>query len=220
MVLRAVPNGDERDKDVANAIYYAVNNGAQVINMSFGKSYSPNKKAVDKAVKYAQKKGVLLVHAAGNDGEDIDEVSNFPTKDLKKAHSGKAVKNWIEVGATNWGTKSEFVASFSNYGDASVDIFAPGVDIYSTYPENNYQNQQGTSMAAPVVTGVAALVMSYFPDLNYKEVKEILLSSSAKFENEQVNLPGSDEMVNFGELSTTGGIVNAYNAVKMANEMK
>ncbi|MEM8900473.1 MAG: S8 family peptidase [Bacteroidota bacterium] len=220
MVLRAVPNGDERDKDVANAIYYAVNNGAQVINMSFGKGYSPNKKAVDKAVKYAQKKGVLLIHAAGNDGENIDEVDNFPTKDLKKAHSGKLVKNWIEVGATNWGTKSEFVASFSNYGDASVDIFAPGVDIYSTYPENNYQNQQGTSMAAPVVTGVAALLMSYFPDLNYKEVKEILLSSSVKFENEQVNLPGSDEMVNFGKLSTTGGIVNAYNAVKMANEMK
>ncbi|MEM6765292.1 MAG: S8 family peptidase [Bacteroidota bacterium] len=219
MVLRAVPNGDERDKDIANAIYYAVNNGAQVINMSFGKGYSPNKKIVDKAVKYAQKKGVLLIHAAGNDGEDIDEVDNFPTKDLKKAHSGKTVKNWVEVGATNWGNKEEFVASFSNFGDKSVDIFAPGVDIYSTYPENEYQNQQGTSMAAPVVTGVAALLMSYFPALSYAQVKDILLKSSSKFQNEEVNQPGSGELVSFGSLSTTGGVVNAFNAVKMASEM-
>lgn len=218
MVIRAVPNGDERDKDVANAIYYAVNNGAQVVNMSFGKSYSPNKKIVDKAVKYAQKKGVLLIHASGNDGIDIDVEDNFPTKHLKKSHSGKVVKNWIEVGASSWESSGNFAANFSNYGDNSVDVFAPGVQIYSTIPDQKYKNNNGTSMAAPAVTGLAALLLSYYPDLDYQDVKEIIVNSATSLKEVKVKQPGTDAMIPFGKLSETGGIINVYEAISMAEK--
>jgi cell wall-associated protease len=213
MTVRAVPNGDERDKDVANAIYYAVDNGAQIINMSFGKSYSPQKEVVDKAVKYAESKGVLLVHAAGNDGDDIDTKTNFPSRFFK---DGKEAKNWIEVGASSWGADEEFVASFSNFGKKSVDLFSPGVEIYSTLPENEYKNQQGTSMASPVVAGVAAMLMSYFPDLTATQVREIINQSSRKFDGLKVVKPDNREVVDFNKLSRSGGLVNAYEAVKLA----
>ncbi|WP_245576597.1 S8 family peptidase [Flexithrix dorotheae] len=220
MVIRAVPNGDERDKDVANAIRYAVDNGAQVINMSFGKSYSPYKEVVDEAVKYAESKGVLLVHAAGNDAKNLDENTNFPTKTFKG--SKKAAKNWLEIGALSWGDESNFVGSFSNYGKKSVDIFSPGVDIYSTVPGSKYQAQNGTSMAAPVAAGTAALIMSYYPDLSAVTVKDIILKSSVKFGDLMVNKPneeGEDTKIKFSELSSTGGIVNVYEALKMAESM-
>ncbi len=213
MSVRAVPNGDERDKDVANAIYYAVDNGAHIINMSFGKSYSPQKEVVDKAVRYAESKGVLLVHAAGNDGDDIDVKSNFPTRIFK---DGKEAKNWLEIGASSWGADENFVASFSNFGRKSVDLFSPGVEIYSTVPENGYKNQQGTSMASPVVAGVAALLMSYFPDLTATQVRDIINQSSRKFDGLQVVKPDSKEVVDFNKLSRSGGLVNAYEAVKLA----
>lgn len=216
MAVRVVPDGDEYDKDVANAIRYAVDNGARVINMSFGKDYSPHKKIVDKAVKYARKKGVLLVHAAGNDNENIDEVDNFPTANLKSSHSGKRVDNWIEVGASSWENNEELAAEFSNYGDRFVDIFAPGVEIYSTTIGNSYERNQGTSMAAPVVSGIAALLYAYYPDLDYKAVKDIILSSAVRFEDLKVKQPGSEALVNFGSLSATGGVVNAYEALKLA----
>ncbi|OJJ18823.1 peptidase S8 [marine bacterium AO1-C] len=220
MVLRAVPNGDERDKDIANAIRYAVDNGARVINMSFGKSFSPNKKYVDKAVKYAQKKGVLLIHAAGNDGSNLDENDNFPNKNFKD--SKKFAKNWIEVGASSWGDEKNFVGGFSNYGKTTVDVFAPGVAINSTIPDDKYTEHDGTSMAAPVVSGVAAMLMSYFPNLSAEEVKDIILKSSIKYTDKEINKPGSrnGQTIKFGELSVTGGIVNAYEAVKMAQSMK
>ncbi len=218
MVIRTVPDGDERDKDVANAIRYAVDNGASIINMSFGKNYSPEKAAVDAAVQYAEKKGVLLVHAAGNDGKDIDVNANFPTS--LYLGGKKRAKNWIEVGASSWGDEGNFVGSFSNYGQKNVDIFAPGVAIYSTTPDNNYENHQGTSMAAPVVAGVAALVKSYFPELTAVELKEILMKSSIKYSTE-INKPGEDDVeVAFPKLSVSGGIVNAAAAIKMASEMK
>jgi cell wall-associated protease len=213
MVLRAVPNGDERDKDIANAIIYAVDNGAKIINMSFGKSFSPEKEVVDKAVKYAEQKGVLLIHAAGNDGDDIDVEKNFPTK---KYLNGKEAKNWIEVGASAWGRNENFVGGFSNYGKKSVSLFAPGVQIYSTTPGNTYKNEDGTSMASPSTAGVAALLMSYFPDLSILQVKDILLKSTRKFDNLKVQKPGSKDIVPFSELSSSGGLVNAYEAVKMA----
>ncbi|MEM7109289.1 MAG: S8 family peptidase [Bacteroidota bacterium] len=217
MVIRAVPDGDERDKDIANAIIYAVDNGAHIINMSFGKSYSPQKEAVDKAVKYAEKKGVLLVHAAGNSSKDIDKGSNFPTK--KYAENSNA-SNWLEIGASSWGDNENFVGAFSNYGKETVDVFAPGVQIYSTTPDNNYKKYDGTSMAAPATSGVAALLMSYFPNLSVTQVKDIILKSARKFDNLEVFKPGKEgEKVNFNELSITGGIVNAYEAVKMAQEM-
>jgi cell wall-associated protease len=213
MAIRAVPNGDERDKDIANAIYYAVDNGAHIINMSFGKSYSPQKEVVDKAVKYAETKGVLLVHAAGNDSDNIDVKKNFPTRVF---NDGKEARNWLEVGASSWGADEDFVASFSNYGKKSVDLFSPGVQIYSTFPENQYKNNQGTSMASPVVAGVAAMLMSYFPDLTAIQVKEILSQSSRKFDGLKVITPDTKEVVNFNSLSRSGGLVNAYEAVKMA----
>jgi cell wall-associated protease len=217
MVVRAVPNGDERDKDVANAIIYAVDNGAKIINMSFGKSFSPEKEVVDRAVKYAEQKGVLLIHAAGNEGDDIDKEKNYPTK---KYLNGKEAKNWIEVGASAWGSNEDFVGSFSNYGKKSVSLFAPGVKIYSTTPGNTYKNEDGTSMASPATAGVAALLMSYFPALTAVDVKGILEKSSRKFDNLKVQKPGTKELVSFGELSTSGGLVNAYEAVKLAKEFK
>ncbi len=218
MSVRAVPNGDERDKDIANAILYAVDNGAQIINMSFGKKFSPQKEAVDKAVKYAESKGVLLIHAAGNDSDNLDMESNFPNRNFS---SGGQSKNWLEIGASSFGADDQFVGSFSNYGKKSVDLFAPGVQIYSTVPNDQYENLQGTSMACPATSGVAAIIMSYFPDLTATEVKDILRQSTRKFDNLKVTKPGTkDEKVLFSELSSTGGMVNAYEAVKLAMTMQ
>jgi subtilisin family serine protease len=217
MVIRAVPNGDERDKDVANAIYYAVDNGANIINMSFGKAYSPQKEAVDAAVQYAEEKGVLLVHAAGNEGKDIDEENNFPTK--RFLNSKESAPNWLEVGASSWGGATNFVGDFSNYGRKTVDVFAPGVDIFSTTPDNEYESLSGTSMAAPVTTGVAALIMAYYPDLSAEDVKKIITKSSVKYKRFKVNMPGEEDPLNtvrFKKLSASGGIVNAYEALKLA----
>ncbi len=222
MGVRCVPNGDERDKDVANAIRYAVDNGASIINMSFGKSYSWNKNVVDEAVKYAQKNDVLLVHAAGNDGKNNDNSDNFPNDTYSKKgwFKPKKSKTWIEVGALNHDTGDHTAASFSNYGKDQVDVFAPGVAIYSTTSDNEYDSYPGTSMASPMVAGVAALLRSYYPELSAKQVKEILLSSSVK-SNKQVIKPGTDEdKVNFSDLSVTGGMLNSYNAVQKAGKTK
>ena len=217
MSVRTVPsNGDERDKDVANAILYAVNNGASIVNMSFGKSFSPGKSAVDAAVKYAEKKGVLLIHSAGNDGQDIDTQKDFPTRYYQ---DGKEAPNWLEVGATAWGQDDNFVARFSNYGKKSVDLFAPGVDIYSTVPKNKFKKESGTSMSCPTVTGVAALLMSYFPDLTSIQILDIIKKSTRKFDGLRVRKPGGGK-IDFSELSNTGGLINAYEAVKMAMTMK
>ena len=217
MVLRAVPDGDERDKDIANAIYYAVDNGAKIINMSFGKAYSPHKEAVDAAVKYAETRGVLIVHAAGNDSENIDEEDNYPSRQY--IDSKKKAQNWIEVGASSWKENAELTAKFSNYGKKTVDVFAPGVEIYSTTPDQSYESLDGTSMAAPVVTGLAAMLMSYYPDLSAVQIKDIILQSVITFDKLQVYQPGSMKLTDFSDLSSTGGIVNAYEAVKLAETM-
>lgn len=222
MALRVVPDGDERDKDVANAIYYAVDNGAQIINMSFGKGYSPYKKEVDEAVKYARKKDVLLIHAAGNSAEENNAYNNFPNdRFVKKGLFGpRYADNWIEVGALDWRGDKNLAANFSNYSADYVDVFAPGVDIYATVPGDEYENLQGTSMAAPVVSGVAALLRSYFPDLTAEQVKEIILSTASP-QDVRVQKPGAaEDMVPFRRLSLTGGIVNAYEAVRMAAQTK
>ncbi|HCL84448.1 MAG TPA: peptidase S8 [Chitinophagaceae bacterium] len=222
MMVRAVPNGDEHDKDIALAIRYAVNNGARVINMSFGKNLSPQKTWVDDAVKYAESKGVLLIHAAGNDAEDVDSVDNFPNPDYK--NSKFHAKNWITVGASSDPLAEEnfksYTASFSNYGKKEVDVFAPGTRIYSTLPGGNkYGNLDGTSMAAPVVTGVAALILEYFPNLSPEEVK-YCIDKSAYQPATKAKKPGSEnELVPLSELSASGGILNAYGAVKMASAM-
>ncbi len=215
MTLRAVPDGDERDKDVANAIRYAVDNGARVVNMSFGKSHSPQKSVVDEAVRYAESKGVLLVHGAGNDGADLNTAANFPNAEY--AGGGRA-SNWIEVGASGWQSPGELAADFSNYGRGKVDVFAPGVAILSTLNDQTYGRLDGTSMAAPVVTGVAATLLAYFPELTAAQVREIILASATRYTDQQVTVPGGDERVPFGQLSDTGAVVNLYSAVQMAQQ--
>ena len=217
MMVRAVPDGDERDKDVANAIRYAVDNGANIINMSFGKGFSPEKAAVDEAVKYADSKGVLMVHAAGNDGENLAEKPSFPTPVYV---GGGKPNNWIEVGASSWKGLDSLAASFSNYGKAQVDVFAPGVDILSSVPGGGYERQSGTSMAAPVVSGLAALLMSYFPNLTAADVKRIVLQSATRYADQPVVRPGEGGgAARFGDLSVTGAVVNAYEAVKLAAQL-
>lgn len=196
MGVRLVPDGDERDKDVANGIRYAVDNGAKVINMSFGKGYVYNKKTVDDAVRYAEEHDVLLVHAAGNDAKDNDIVKNYPTKyytDSLEAVLGEA-SNWITVGATSSLVNDELLASFSNFGYRSVDVFAPGVKINSTMPESTYKEQDGTSMAAPVVSGLAAVLRSYYPTLSAKEVKDIIIKSVTKVDQKvKIKVDGSNK---------------------------
>lgn len=267
LAVRAVPNGDERDKDVANAIRYAVDNGAKVINMSFGKSYSWDKAAVDSAVKYAESKDVLLVHAAGNDGKNLDFNNSFPNRyyhtdtgnvnfinlvpDKREMlmrgqgrpqtvgmggimrnveppkpqpdtirFRGAQAKNWIEVGAINWKNDDNLVADFSNYGQYTVDVFAPGVKINSTTPGSKYKEEDGTSMASPVVAGLAALVRSYYPDLKASEVRDIIIKSVTKVEQKVKVKDTFNETVKlkFSEISLSGGVVNAYNALQLAAE--
>lgn len=222
MVLRVVPDGDERDKDVANAIFYAVDKGAKVINMSFGKPYVKDKQIVDSAVRYAMERDVLLVHAAGNEGQDNDEHANYPNRNYVDSlgfNKGIA-ENWIEVGATGWQYDERLVAEFSNYGKRTVDVFAPGVDINSTVPESKYKEEQGTSMAAPVVSGLAALIRSYYPQFTAAQVKKIILDSVVKPSHRVKIMQGaSKKKVLLSEISVTGGIVNAYNALKLAGEL-
>ena len=268
MAIRVVPTGDERDKDVANGIRYAVDNGAKVINMSFGKAYKWDKKVVDEAVKYAEEKGVLLVHAAGNDNQNNDIEENFPNKyfDGKEANDYKeankvAVKpdfvpptktnqvngmgmrpmvgkstgtkpiavdtakfklphanNWIEVGASAYKDDENLKASFSNYGKFNVDVFAPGFLINSTVPEGKYEDADGTSMASPVVSGLAALILSYYPKLTPVQVREIIMKSVSKVPHKikYKNEKGENVRVLFSDICVSGGIVNAYNAIKLA----
>jgi len=214
MMVRAVPDGDEHDKDVANAIRYAVDNGARIISMSFGKPFSPQKQWVDDAFKYAESKGVLLVCAAGNDSKNVDVNPFYPNR-YYKDHSGSA-SNVIVVGASGNQLNGGLVASFSNYGKNSVDVFAPGVDIYSTIPGGNkYGNASGTSMAAPVVSGIAALILEHFPNFTPQQLIYVI-EHSVQIPKEQVEMPGTDEKVNLSDLCKTGGIVNAYDAIKFA----
>lgn len=218
MMIRAVPDGDEHDKDIANAIRYAVDNGAKVISMSFGKDFSPEKQWVDDAFRYAESKNVLLVHAAGNSSKNVDSTNNFPNP-IYVNGKGRAT-NILTVGASGDKKNGGLTASFSNYGKQEVDVFAPGVGIYSTVPGGNtYGSASGTSMACPVVAGVAALILQYYPSLTPQQVK-FAIEKSAKPSTELVNKPGTDTKVNLSDISKTGGFVNAYEAIKVAGTLK
>jgi|JI10StandDraft_1071094.scaffolds.fasta_scaffold10759_7 subtilisin family serine protease len=218
MMLRAVPDGDEHDKDIALAIRYAVDNGARIISMSFGKDFSPEKEWVDDAFRYAEKKGVLLIHAAGNDNKNVDSADNFPNP-IYINGKGKAT-NVITVGASGDETNGGLTASFSNYGKKEVDVFAPGVGIYSTIPGGNtYGNASGTSMACPVVAGIAALVLQHYPNFTPQQLKYVI-EKSVVVSNEEVKMPGTDTKVPLSDLCKTGGFVNAYEAVKLAGTIK
>jgi subtilisin family serine protease len=207
MVLRAVPNGDEFDKDIALAVRYAVDNGAMVINMSFGKAYSPHQKEVYEAFKYADSKGVLLIHAAGNDAKDIDVEPNYPTS--MYSFQTEPLDHFVTIGASTKNKGAEIVASFSNFGAKGVDVFAPGLAIYNTVPQSEYKDLQGTSMAAPMVAGAAAMLKSYFPKLSMKEIKEVMYSTSVKY----------PKVEGFASKSVTGGVINIYQAAKVCKKL-
>ncbi len=219
MIIRVVPDGDERDKDVANGILYAVNNGAKVINMSFGKSYSPQKRFVDSVLRIADAHDVVLVHAAGNDSEDNDVVGNYPEN--RDANNQIICKGWITVGASSMEKGADLPAPFSNYGKQNVDVFAPGVDLWGLKPNNGYESASGTSMASPITAGVVAVLREYFPELNAAEIRDIIIKSASKYKKD-VNVPnpmGQKSTKSFTELSVSGGVVNLYNAVKMAEKV-
>jgi subtilisin family serine protease len=217
MVLRAVPMGDEYDKDIALSIRYAVDNGANIINMSFGKGFSPNKQLVANAISYAEKKGVLLIHAAGNDASNIDTEPNFPNG---LNSNNKMASNWMSIGASSFNIKKKQVSSFSNYGIKSVTLFSPGDNIITLDKDNQYTHTQGTSFAAPIATGVAALILSYYPDLTPQELISILVDSSTKIKKKVLRptKTGKSKKVRFTTLSSSGGIINTYNALLLAEE--
>nr|WP_321229217.1 S8 family peptidase [uncultured Psychroserpens sp.] len=216
MAIRSTPNGDEYDKDVALAIRYAADNGAQIINASFGKSFSPHSDWVRDALKYAAEKDVLFVHAAGNDSEDIDVAHNYPNDAVGKGP--EVSDNVITVGSITYKYGSTMVSDFSNFGKVNVDVFAPGSDIYSAMPENEYEYQGGTSMAAPNVAGVAALIRSQYPNLTAAQVKKILMDSGLPIKA-KVTVGTNKQVKSLSEISTSGRIVNAYNALIIASQM-
>ncbi len=218
LTVRAVPDGDEADKDIALAIRYAVDNGASVINGSFGKNFSPHKQWVYDALKYAAKKDVLIVHAAGNDGVNIDETKNIGYPNDSEDNVKEFTNNVITVGAINKSYGENVIANFSNFGKINVDVFAPGEEIYATVPNNKYKYLQGTSMASPNVAGVAALIRSYYPKLKASQVKQILMDSGVALPA-TVKLGETEEAKPASETSTTGKMVNAYNALLMAEKM-
>lgn len=233
MCLRAVPNeGDERDKDIGNAIRYAVDNGASIINMSAGKYFSPYPEFVVEAVKYAEDRGVLFVVSGGNEGDDISQIVNYPRKYIEENGIKKYFPNMIVVGASSWmkkwsiekdpanlNAKYDLAAPFSNYSKEVIDIFAPGADINSTVPDNSYKRLSGTSMAAPVVSGVAAVLKAYYPQLNASQLKDIIISSARQYEGLKVKLRGKSDKELFSDLSKSGGVVDLINAFKRAGEI-
>ncbi|MCB0470436.1 MAG: S8 family serine peptidase, partial [Flavobacteriaceae bacterium] len=218
MAVRAVPNGDEYDKDVALAIRYAVDNGAKVINTSFGKYYSPHSDWVRDAIKYAGDHDVLIVNAAGNESLDIDKKAVYPNDAI--GTGPEVADNFITVGALEPKYGSGMVAGFSNYGKINVDIFAPGAKIYSTTPENEYDTKGGTSMASPAVAGVAALIRSYYPKLSAAQVKKVILDSGLPLTTKVVVGGEASDVRAFNGLSKSGKIANVYNALILASEIK
>lgn len=222
MILRIVPDGDEYDKDIALAIRYAVNNGAKVINMSFGKSYSPQKFWVDSAIKYAEDRDVLLVHSAGNESSSLDEKPKFPNAWLENWKS--YATNFITIGASSdFHITDCLSADFSNYSSSKVDLFAPGVKIYSTQPGGNvYGKLDGTSFSGPIVAGIAALIRSYYPTFTAQEIIQLLQKTVTIPKDSQTCLPVSNKdksYVNWSMLCKTGGIVNAASAMLAAEEL-
>jgi cell wall-associated protease len=219
MIIKAVPIGDEYDKDEANAIRYAVDNGARIINMSFGKKISPHKDWVDAAFKYAAAHDVLLVQAAGNDNQDLDIKPEYPN-DTFADSSATDADNVINVGASGMKLDENLASTFSNYGQKNVDIFAPGVKITSIDSEAEFITDDGTSFSAPIVTGIAALILEYYPDLSARQVKQAIMQSATPLKGTMVVKPGTKEMVDFSTLCKSGGIVNARKAVEIASKMK
>ncbi len=218
MAIRAVPDGDEYDKDIALAIRYAVDNGAKVINTSFGKYFSPHPEWVREAIQYAAENDVLIVNAAGNEGINLDEKAVYPNDQMPE-NPTEIADNFLTVGALNYAYGANLVASFSNFGKNNVDVFAPGTQIWSTTPNDEYEFLQGTSMAAPAVAGVAAIIRSFYPKLTAPQVKQIIMDSGLS-SSASVILGGNPANTQeFSEISTSGKMVNLYNALIMADRI-
>ncbi|MCV9930457.1 S8 family peptidase [Flavobacterium sp. LS1R49] len=218
MPLNISPSGDEHDKDIAMAIRYAVDNGAKIINMSFWKEFSLHKEWVFEAMKYAEERNVLLVHISGNDGFDIDKNPSYPN-DNDFENFKEVCSNFINVGSISHKLDSTFVSDFSNYGKQNVDLFAPGDEIYSAGAANSYKSDSGTSLAAPMVSGTAALIWSYYPNLTVQEVKQIIMDSGTAYDLEVI-VPGTkDKKVPFSELSKSGKVLNVYNAMQLTEKV-
>lgn len=217
MAVRAVPNGDEYDKDIALAIRYAVDNGARIINTSFGKYYSTHPEWVRDAIKYAAEKDVLIVNAAGNESKDLDKTNVYPNDAVD--NDAEISDNFLTVGALDYTYGPEMIAKFSNYGKNNVDVFAPGTKIWSTIPGNKYKFEQGTSMASPEVAGVAALIRSYYPELTAPQVKKIIMHSGLAATTNVILEGDSEKKQPFSEISRSGRMVNAYNAIIMADKV-
>lgn len=211
-------SGDEYDEDIAKAIYYAVDNGAKIINMSIGKEFSMNQKLVTEALKYAELKDVLVVHPSGNDGMNIDEDSYYPN-DFDYYTQQDLVSNFINVGSISERKGEKVVSDFSNYGKNQVDIFAPGEDVLVAQPNNQYGKDSGTSIAGPMVSGTAALIRLYYPKLTAQEIKTCILESGTPVLHKVIKPGTKDEMVSFSELCKSGKILNTYNAMEMAKQM-
>lgn len=223
MSVRAVPDGDEYDKDIALGIRYAVDNGAKVINGSFGKYFAQNSQWVYDAIKYAEKKDVLIVVAAGNDAMDLnpasgEEIKRYPN-DRIEGTKNEIADNFLVVGALNPSFGEKMVANFSNFGNVDVDVFAPGVKIYATVPHGKYEYLQGTSMASPNAAGVAAMIRSYYPNLKAAQVKKIMMDSGVAVNKEVIVSGDKDDKRNFQDISTSGKFVNLYNALIMADKV-
>ena len=218
LVVRAVPDGDEYDKDIALGIRYAVDNGAKVINTSFGKYYSPNPEWVIDAIKYAAEKDVLIVNAAGNEGIDLDKKRVYPN-DQDPENPSEVADNFLTVGALNYEYGSGLVAEFSNYGKSNVDVFAPGTKIWSTTPNNTYEYLQGTSMASPAVAGIAAIIRGYYPQLTAAQVKQVIMDSGLTTKATVMVGGDSNNTKKFDSLSTSGKMANLYNALILADQI-
>ncbi|MEZ2335249.1 S8 family serine peptidase [Mucilaginibacter sp. RCC_168] len=219
MAIKAVPNGDEYDKDIANAIHYAVDNGARIVNMSFGKKISPHKEWLDEAFKYAASKDVLLVQAAGNDNQDVDVIPDYPNDTFLDGATD--ADNVINVGASGPRLGEHLAGDFSNYGKKNVDVFAPGVKVTTVDTDAEFMTEDGTSFSSPITAGVAALLLEYYPTLSAKQLKQIILQSATPLTGTMVFRPGSKTIkVDFASLSKTGGIVNAYKALQIASKTK
>ncbi|WP_053002641.1 S8 family serine peptidase [Kordia jejudonensis] len=219
MILPVAPYGDTHDKDIALAIRYAVDNGADIINMSLGKEFSLYEDWVIDAIKYASINDVLIIKSAGNRRFDLDKVLNYPND--AKNHSKEYVDNFLKVGATTNKIDSTLVHNNSSYGKKEVDIFAPGKFVFTTLNDQKYGYRSGTSLSSALVSGIAGLIRSYYPNLTASEVKQIIMESGVSYDI-MVNKPSTSdkkELVPFSSLSKSGKIVNAYNALLMAEEV-
>jgi subtilisin family serine protease len=184
--------------------------------MSFGKSFSPEQPWVDSAIRYAASKDVLIIHSAGNESYDLNVKSVYPNP-YSNVFKDKAI-NMITVGASSDPVIAEsIVTDFSNYGNKIVDLLSPGKKIYSSLPNQTYDFLDGTSMSAPILSHIAAMVRAYFPKLTATEVKSILLQSCWKPTDESALFPVTlDQSKRLNDISAEGGIINAALTIQNA----